>query len=124
MLDYDQDGIVKPSDFEAFYKDTDRIQKLYELDERDAIVDLSVRRHSNFKTKQNSKDPTIIRRGWSTIDVHTLICKRAILCVMLPPNPRPDIYEDNEQDEQDMEEEEKDDDDDDNDDDDNDVHDI
>ncbi|OQR87929.1 hypothetical protein THRCLA_22903, partial [Thraustotheca clavata] len=39
MLDYDGDGLVKPPDFEAFYKDTERFQSLL-FDELPAITDL------------------------------------------------------------------------------------
>ncbi|RHY33965.1 hypothetical protein DYB32_001260 [Aphanomyces invadans] len=40
LIDYDGDGIVKPADFEHFYKDVDRAQKLVELKDPDGIVDL------------------------------------------------------------------------------------
>ncbi|KAF0693376.1 Aste57867_15654 [Aphanomyces stellatus] len=42
LIDYDGDGVVKPADFKAFYKDVDRAQKLVELKEPDSIVDLKV----------------------------------------------------------------------------------
>ncbi|CAK4754039.1 unnamed protein product [Aphanomyces euteiches] len=47
LMDYDGDGVVKPSDFEAFYKDVDRAQKLVELKEPDGIVDLKYSTNDN-----------------------------------------------------------------------------
>ncbi|RHY95100.1 hypothetical protein DYB37_002123 [Aphanomyces astaci] len=47
LMDYDGDGIVKPADFETFYKDTDRAQQLTELKEPDAIVDLKYSTNDN-----------------------------------------------------------------------------
>ncbi|KAF0699517.1 hypothetical protein As57867_009874, partial [Aphanomyces stellatus] len=47
LIDYDGDGVVKPADFEAFYKDVDRAQKLVELKEPDSIVDLKYSTNDN-----------------------------------------------------------------------------
>jgi len=42
MIDCGGDGLIKPSDFEAFYKDFERVQQLVDMKEPDSIVELKV----------------------------------------------------------------------------------